>query len=146
MPAPTDPTPRRKRTPSPPASSGRRPRPGTGKASARRPQASRRLWPIAIIAAVVFLAAYVLDPYAVAGLMWAGLSGQLGGRARLASFAVLVLVAAALAWASHRPAPRPARKAAARPRRRPAAKTAKPTRPEPAETVAADGQSPADPK
>ena len=38
MPAPTDATPRRKRTPSPPGNSRRRPRPKTGKASARRPQ------------------------------------------------------------------------------------------------------------
>lgn len=143
MPAPTDATPRRKRTPSPPGNSPRRPRPKTGKAAARRHQATRRLWPIGAAAVGVFLAAYVLDLGAVARLMWACVSGQLGQRACIASFAVLVLLGSALAWASHRPAPPPVTKAPAKARRRPAASREKPARTEPEETVPSDGQHPA---
>src|SRR5271165_2913586 len=92
MPTPSDATPRRKRTPAPPGHSRRQPRPKTGKAPARRHQATRRLWPIAILAAGVFLAAYILDTGAVARLMWASLSGQLGQRASIASLVVLLLL------------------------------------------------------
>jgi hypothetical protein len=143
MPAPTDATPRRKRTPSPPGNSPRRPRAKTGKAAARRPQSTRRLWPIGTAAAAVFLAAYVLDLGAVARLMWAGLSGQLGERACIASFAVLALLGAALAWASHRPAPPPVTKAPAKARRRPAASREKPARTEPDEAMPSGGPHPA---
>jgi hypothetical protein len=145
MPAPTDATPRRKRTPPPPGNPSRRPRTKTGKASVRRHPATRRLWPIAVIAAGVFLAAYILDLGAVARLMWAGLSGQLGQRACIASAAVMVLLGAALAWASYRPAPRPVRKAAAKPRRRPPTNREKRVRTEPEEAVPSDGQNPAEP-
>jgi hypothetical protein len=104
------------------------------------------LWPIAAIAAGVFLAAYILDLGAVARLMWAGLSGQFGQRACIASFAVVVLLVAALAWASYRPAPpHPVRKAAAKPRREPPANKEKRARTEPQEAVPSDGQNSVEP-
>jgi hypothetical protein len=145
MPDSTDAPPRRKRMPPPSGISGRRPRPKTGKASGRR-QAARRWWPIGIIAAGVFLAAYVLDLGAVFRLLWAGASGQLGRIACIASFGAVVLFGSALAWASRHPAPRPAGKPAAKPRRRPPANKEKRKRNEPADAMPSDGQSPAEPK
>jgi hypothetical protein len=145
MPAPTDTTPRRKRTPPPSGDSPRRPRPKRGKTSARRHQAARRLWPIGTVAVGVFLGAYVLDLGAVVRLMWAGVSGQLGQRACIASFAVLVLFGAALAWASHHPVRRPVGKAATKARRRSPATREKRARTEPEEAVPSDGQRPVEP-
>jgi hypothetical protein len=98
---------------------------------------------MATAAVAVFLAAYILDLGAVARLTWACVSGQLGERACIASFAVLVLLGSALAWASHRPAPPPVSKAPAKARRRPAASREKPARTEPEEAVPSDGQHPA---
>lgn len=105
----------------------------------------RRVWPIAIIAAGVFLVAYILDTGAVVRLMWACLSGQLGRRACIASLAVLLVLGAALAWASRRPAARPVAKVTAKSQRRPAASRKKPMRAEPEAAVKSDDPHPAEP-
>jgi hypothetical protein len=145
MPAPTAATPGRKKSSGSPGKSRRRPRAGAGKASARPRPASRRLWPIAAVAAVVFLASYILDVGAVGRLMWACLTGQLGTQARIASIGVLLLSAGALAWASRRPAPRRVTKAPRKARPRPTRSRQKPARTEPEEAPTSDGMRPAEP-
>jgi hypothetical protein len=87
--------------------------------------AAWRFRPIAVAAAGVFLAAYVLDWRAVLGLMWACFAGQLGRPVCIASFGVLVLLAFTVAWALRRPAPLPVRKVPRKAQRRPASQQEK---------------------
>jgi len=76
----------------------------------------------------------VLDPDAVGRLLWAGMGGRLGQRARIVSCAVLILAGTTLAWAWTRPTAEPSAQAPAKPpakARRPAAATsATPANPE----------------
>jgi hypothetical protein len=143
MPAPAAATARRKKTSTSPGGSRRRPRSGTGKSSARPRLTGRWLWAIAVVG--VFLAAYVLDPGAVAGLIWACLAGQFGQRARIASFSVLVFGGFALAWALRPQAPRPVAKVRRKAQRAPARSKEKPVRTGPEAAAASDGQRPVDP-
>jgi hypothetical protein len=106
MPASTAAPPRRKKTPKSTGVFHRRIRSGAPAASARWPLATWRLRPIAAVAVVVFLVAYVLDWGAVARLIWMCLVGQLGPLRRIASFGILLLLGCTLAWAWHRPTPR----------------------------------------
>ena len=67
-------------------------------------------------AAVVFVAAFILDTGAVARLLWACLAGQAGEPARLGAGAVVLLLLGLIAAVVYRPAPAPKpRKRAARP-------------------------------
>ena len=137
MPAPTAATTRRKKAPDSPAGS-RRPRGSKpSKAAARSRLAARRFWPIAVIAAGVFLIAYILNWDAITALMWDCLNGQFGLTVCLASFGVLFLLGcgAALLW--QRPLPEPAAKAPRKARRSPP-QPKKAARAEPEEAIPAD--------
>lgn len=137
MPPPTAAAIRRKKTPESPPDSRRRRASKPSKAATRSRLAVRRFWPIAVIAAGVFLIAYILDWDAITTLMWDCLAGQFGLTVSLASFGVLFLLGcgAALLW--HRPIPPPPAKAPRKPRRSPA-RPKKTERAEPEEAVLAD--------
>ncbi len=70
-------------------------------------------------AAVVFVAAFILDTGAVARLLWACLAGQAGEPARLGAGAVVLLLLGLIAAVVYRPAPAP------KPRKRAARRTGK---------------------
>ena len=137
MPAPTAAAIRRKKTSESPAASRRRPASKPSKAAARSRLAVRRFWPIAAVAAGVFLTAYILNWDAITALMWDCLAGQFGLTVSLTSFGVLFLLGcgAALLW--HRPMQQPPAKAP-RKRRQSPARPKKPERAEPEEAVPAD--------
>jgi hypothetical protein len=137
MPAPTAATIRRKKTPESPPDSRRRRGSKPSKAAARSRLAARRFWPIAVIAAGVFLIAYILDWDAITALMWDCLAGQFGLTVSLESFGVLFLLGcgAALLW--NRPIPQPAAKPPRKARRSPA-RPKKTERTEPEEAAPAE--------
>jgi hypothetical protein len=137
MPAPSAATTRRKKTPLAPADSHRRRGFRSSKAAARSRLAVRRFWPIAVIAAGVFLIAYILNWDAITGLMWDCLAGQFGLTVSLESFGVLFLLGcgAALLW--QRPIPQSPAKKNRKPRRSPA-RPKKTERAEPEEAIPAD--------
>ena len=138
MPAPAATTTRRKKASDSPADSRRRRSAKPSKAAARSRLAARRLWPVAVVAAGVFLIAYLLDWDSITALMWNCLAGQFGLTVSLESFGVLFLLGcgAALLW--NRPIPQPAAKAPRKPRRSPA----QPKKTEPIE--APEAQTPVD--
>jgi hypothetical protein len=139
MPTPSAATIRRKKTPESPADSRRRRPAKPSKAASRSRLAVRRFWPIAVIAAGVFLLAYILDWDAITALMWDCLAGQFGLTTSLAAFGVLFLLGcgAALLW--HRPIPQPPAKTPRKARRSPArAKKTEPAEPEAAAPADAD--------
>jgi hypothetical protein len=97
------------------------------------------LWPIAVIAAGVFLLAYILDWDSVTALMWACLAGQFGLLVSIISFGVLFLLGSGAALLWRRPMPAPAAKAP-RKARRPPAQPKKSAQAEPEEAIPPDTQ------
>ena len=139
MPSPTVATSRRKKAPESPGGSRKRKRSVPSKASARTRLATRRLGPIAVIAAGVFLVAYILDWNSVTALMWACLDGEFGLLSSIVSFGILFLLVFAIALIWQRPMPEPAAKAG-RKTRQTVAKPKKAVPAQPEEAIAPDEQ------
>ena len=137
MPPPTAAAARQKKTSDSPGKAQRRPHSGASRPQAGRRPGGWRVWTI-IAAVVVFLAAYILDPGAVARLIAACLAGQFGPRVRIAVFAALALVGCVLAWALLRPQPRRSAAAVSKPRRRRSPAKAKPAPTGPEEAAPAE--------